>query len=254
MIKTRVASLALCTLLFAVPWLVAAQEAATASSGKTATYQFRGVVTDAARAPVPEAEVALIEVGAVRRQVVTGADGRFALGDYPASRVVLRVRRLGYEQRTVDVQVGDGGQPTFIEVALVTLPVELEEVLVNPSDRGRLREFYTRKQQRHSFARFLESAEIRQLAPTNPSELFRSVPGIAIRASSSGGNTIRVRGCQPTVWVDGQRIPGAELDDVVQPSDIGGIEFYPSSAGIPAQYMDPSNRLCGLILVWTRSQ
>ncbi len=254
MIRTRVASLALCSLLSPILRLVAAQEAAAASSTRTTTYQFTGVVIDAARAPIPEAEVTLIEVGAVRRQVVTGADGRFALGDYPASLLVLRVRRLGYEQRTVDVQVGVGGQPTFVEIVLTQLPVELEEVLANSSDQGRLREFYIRKQQRHSFARFLEAVEIRRLAPRNSSELFRSVPGITLSASSSGGNTIRIRGCQPTVWVDGQRIPGAELDDVVQPSDIGGIEFYPSSAGIPAQYMDPSNRLCGLILVWTRSQ
>jgi outer membrane receptor for ferrienterochelin and colicin len=126
--------------------------------------------------------------------------------------------------------------------------------LVDTSARGRLSEFYERKQQRHGFARFVEQAEIRRLAPTNLSDLFRSVPGITIRAASSGGNTIRIRGCQPTVWVDGQRIPGAELDELAKPTDIGGIEFYASSAGIPPRYLDPSNRLCGLILVWTRSQ
>src|SRR2546422_587294 len=141
MIRTRVASLALCSLLSPILRLVAAQEAAAASSTRTTTYQFTGVVIDAARAPIPEAEVTLIEVGAVRRQVVTGADGRFALGDYPASLLVLRVRRLGYEQRTVDVQLGADGQPTFVEIILAALPVELEEVLVNPTDRGRLPKF-----------------------------------------------------------------------------------------------------------------
>jgi hypothetical protein len=142
----------------------------------------------------------------------------------------------------------------FVEIVLTSLPAQLEEVLVNAAPSGRLREFYDHRQQRQSFGRFLELADIRRIAPRSPSDLFRSVPGITIRAATTGGNTIRIRGCQPTVWVDGQRIPGAELDDVIQPNDIGGIEFYPSSSGIPPQYLDPSNRLCGLILVWTRSQ
>jgi len=217
-------------------------------------YRLSGVVIDSARAAIPEAEVTLFEVGAVRRHVVTDADGQFTLGAFPAGRLAVRVRRLGYEQRTVDVLVGGGGQPTFVAIILATVPAQLEAIPVNTAASGRLHEFYERKHQRQAFGRFLEQAEIHRLAPTKPSDLFRTVPGITIRAASSGGNAIRIRGCQPMVWVDGERIPGAELDEVVQPSDIGGIEFYPSSAGIPAQYMDPSNRLCGLILVWTRTQ
>jgi len=49
-------------------------------------------------------------------------------------------------------------------------------------------------------------------------------------------------------------VPGAELDEVIHPTDIAAIEFYPSSAGVPAQYLERQNRLCGLVLVWTRTQ
>jgi hypothetical protein len=49
-------------------------------------------------------------------------------------------------------------------------------------------------------------------------------------------------------------VPGAELDEVARPGDIAAIEFYASSAGIPAQYMDRQNRLCGLILVWMKNR
>lgn len=234
--------------------LVAAQNAGTSPSAKAPAYQVTGIVRDSARAPVPEAEVAVIDSTVVRKQVVTSPDGRFVVGDLAAGRYAIRVRRLGYAPRTVDVSVDSAGQGTVIEIVLTPVPAQLEEVLVNPTTSGRLREFYAHRQQRQSFARFLELADIRRLAPASPSELFRTVPGVTIRAAAGGGNTVRIRGCQPTVWVDGQRIPGAELDEVVQPMDIGGIEFYPSSAGIPPQYLDPTNRLCGLILVWTRSQ
>jgi carboxypeptidase family protein/TonB-dependent receptor-like protein len=253
MTTTRVAALALWVLLSPVPRFLAAQDP-TVPAAKPAAYQVTGIVTDSSGAPVPEADVAVIEAGTVRRQVATDAAGRFEFRDVPVGQIAIRVRRLGYQPRTVDAVVGATTSTTSLEIIVTPVPAQLEEVRVQPNPVGRLREFYDHRQQRGSFARFLELADIRRIAPTSASELFRTVPGITIRAATTGGNTIRIRGCQPTVWVNGQRIPGAELDDVVQPSDIGGIEFYPSSAGIPPQYLDPSNRLCGLILVWTRTQ
>ena len=254
MIRTGFSALALCALLVPMTLPVAAQDSARAPAATTPAYQVTGTVKDSAGAPVPEAEVTVIERTTLRRPVATDVQGRFQLRDVPAGRLTVRVRRLGYEQRTVDVLLGATAPTTFLEIIVTPAPAQLEEVRVHPNPVGRLREFYDHRQQRGSFARFLELADIRRIAPTSASALFRSVPGITIRAATTGGSTIRIRGCQPTVWVDGQRIPGAELDDVVQPSDIGGIEFYPSSAGIPPQYLDPSNRLCGLILVWTRMQ
>ena len=255
MIRTGLSALALCALLVPLALPVAAQDSARAPAATTPAYQVTGTVKDSAGAPVPEAEVTLIErATTLRRPVATDAQGRFELRDVPAGRLTVRVRRLGYQPRTVDVVVGATAPTTFLKIIVTPAPAQLEEVLVDAAPSGRLREFYDHRQQRQSFGRFLELADIRRIAPRSPSDLFRSVPGITIRAATTGGNTIRIRGCQPTVLVDGQRIPGAELDDVIQPNDIGGIEFYPSSSGIPPQYLDPSNRLCGLILVWTRSQ
>ena len=217
-------------------------------------YQLTGVVTDAAREPIPEAQVIVIGLTEPAHATTTDKRGHFDLGLFRAGPLSFRVRRLGYEQRTINVDVGAGSQPTFTEVVLTAVAAELGEILVNAGARGRLSEFYERKQQRSTFARFLEQDEIRRLRPMSSSDLFRSVPGITIRAGPAGFNTIRIRNCQPMVWVDGQRVPGAELDEVAQPGDIAGIEFYPSSAGIPVQYLERTNRLCGLILVWTKSQ
>ncbi|MDO8502776.1 MAG: carboxypeptidase regulatory-like domain-containing protein [Gemmatimonadaceae bacterium] len=254
MMDVRVASLASCVLAFAVPQLAAA-EAVADTVAATGVYQLSGVVTDSARTPVPEVEVTVVEAGEVRRSAVTAADGRFTLGGFPAGQLSLRIRRLGYKQQVLEVRVGARGQPTFVEIVLTSVAQELEEVVVDADPGNRLREFRQRKQQRGTFGRFLEQGDIRRLGATNSSDLFRSVPGIAIRAGSTGGgNTIRIRGCQPMVWVDGQRVLGAELDEVIQPGEIAAIEFYPSSAGVPAQYLERGNRLCGLILVWTKTQ
>jgi hypothetical protein len=243
--RVQAASLVLYALACAFPRLVV---------GQGPPHKVEGIVIDSARVPIPDVEVAVIAANVVRSLATTRADGRFALGEFPTGPLSLRVRRLGFRERVVDVQVGPGAQSAPIEIMLTVAPTQLAEVAVEGDATGRLREFFQRREQRKAFGRFLAEAEIQRMAPTNSSDLFRSVPGIVIRASATEGNTIRVRNCQPTVWVDGQRVPGAELDEVARPGDIAAIEFYASSAGIPAQYMDRQNRLCGLILVWMKNR
>ena len=212
-----------------------------------------GVIKDVAGLPVSDVEVGIIRGERLQQFFITAADGKFLLTGVARGVVPLRIRRLGYAMQFLDVDAGVPSAAT-LEIILKTVPGELEEVMI-AANETRLREFYEHKQQRGTFGRFLEQHEILRLMPTNPSDLFRSVPGIVIRSASTGaGNTMRIRGCQPMVWVDGQRVPGAELDEVIQPSEIGAIEFYPSNAGIPAQYLERQNRLCGLVLVWTRTQ
>jgi len=212
-----------------------------------------GVIKDVAGLPVSDVEVGIIRGERLQQFVITAADGKFLLTGIARGVVPLRIRRLGYAMQFLDVDARLPSAAT-LEIVLKTVPGELEEVMI-AANETRLREFYEHKQQRGTFGRFLEQHEILRLGPTNPSDLFRSVPGIVIRSASTGaGNTMRIRGCQPMVWVDGQRVPGAELDEVIQLSEIAAIEFYPSNAGIPAQYLERQNRLCGLVLVWTRTQ
>jgi hypothetical protein len=211
-----------------------------------------GKVRDVTGTPVSEVEVGVIRGERLQQFVITSADGKFLISGLARGIVPLRIRRLGYAMQFLDV---DTRAPvaTALDIVLTAVPNELEEVTIEADDR-RLREFYQRREQRGSFARFLDQNEIRRMGATNSSDLFRTMPGISIGAGTGGGKTIRIRGCQPMVRLDGQRVPGAELDDLIKPSEIAAIEFYPSNAGVPAQYLERSNRLCGLVIVWTRAQ
>lgn len=210
-----------------------------------------GIVRDLSGVPISDVEVGVFRGDRLQQFVITAADGKFLLTGVTPGVVPLRIRRLGYAMQFLDV---DARTPaaSALDIVLNTVANELAEVTIAGAD-DKLRGFYDRKQHRGSFAKFLERHEILRLGPTHSSDLFRTVPGVVIGAAS-GGNTIRIRGCQPMVWIDGQRIPGAELDEVIHPSGIAAIEFYPSNAGIPAQYLERENRLCGLLLVWTRTQ
>lgn len=224
------------------------------ASAQAASYHVGGIVTDGGGDPVNNVEITLLSAGVPHQVTATGADGHFSLGDFSAGKATLQVRRLGYEERKLNISIGADSKPTYVEVLLTELPQKLEEVMVKSDEQGRLRDFAEHKREPNNFGRYFDRGEIRKRNPAFASELLRTIPGVQVQASSFGGNTVRVRGCQPLVWVDGQRVPGAELDDVARPSDIAGIEFYASNAGIPPEYMDRQNAACGIIIVWTKSR
>lgn len=242
---------AIFAVVLGIPLFVEAQALASAPQAQA---EVRGIIADVSRVPIAGAEVSAIVGSSTVRQTLTTDNGSFSLGNLPAGAVSLRIRRLGYEPRSVELLIGTEGLAP-LDIILKTRPAELADVLIEATDRrGGLREFYEHKDQRQTFAKFLDQDDIRKRSPMYSSDLFRSVPGISIKPSNYNGNTIRIRGCQPMLWVDGQRVPGAELDEVIPPDDIAGIEFYTSMAGVPAQYIERANRACGTVLVWTKKR
>jgi len=99
---------------------------------------------------------------------------------------------------------------------------------------------------------FLNEQQIEAMHPQFTSDALRRVPGVVVGPTRGIGNSVRIRGCPPLVWVDGQRAPGAELDDVTHGSDVAALEVYRSLAGVPAEFTDRT-ATCGTILVWLKS-
>jgi carboxypeptidase family protein/TonB-dependent receptor-like protein len=255
--------------LVAVPVAVAAaalrgQTPPPPGSHPPQRYTVAGLVTDSARVPLANADVGLNVAGEVVAVVRTGADGRFAFNDLLPVRAALRVRRAGYHSRTLAVDIASDSISRGVTVALTAMtPAEAakaaashdslvvaaeEEESEDPG--GRLRAFNERRA-RHRFAYFYDRQQISHENLQFTSEMLRTVPGAQIRASGRLGNTIRLRGCRPMLWVDGMRVPGAELDEIARPSDVAAIEVYPTLGAIPPQFADMPSQ-CGSIVVWMR--
>jgi len=215
-------------------------------------YEVAGIVVDAGKAPVPSAELVLKRQGEQNRVVRSGNDGRFSFPDVRSGAIALTVRRMGYTARTINIDVNAARVAAAVEVELEEIPSDIASVLVEGS-KGHLQEFYEHKAS-SSFAKFFERKDIEKRNPTYLSELLRTVPGARLAASDRSGNRVLLRDCKPMVWVDGMRAPGAEVDEMARPIDIAGMEVYPSSAGLPPQYQDRNNRMCGAIVLWTRNQ
>ena len=217
-------------------------------------YELTGVVTDKSDAPIESAELGLVVKSGIVNPVYSGSDGRFVIPDLPLGKSTVRVRRLGYRAQTVSVDVPEGEALAELRIGLEAIPDVLDPVLiVDQLNREQFPEFYQRKDRR-TFGIFIEAKDIEKRGPLFPSDLLRTVPGAMVRQGLRMGNVVRIRGCQPMVWIDGSRVPGAEVDDLVQPANIAAMEIYNSWAGIPTQYAERENKLCGAIIVWTKKR
>jgi carboxypeptidase family protein len=223
-----------------------------AQTHSPARYEVAGTVVDEEKEPIASAELALMRRGEASRILRSGADGRFSFTNVPPGPIALTVRRLGYKATSVDVDMSPAGVAPSVEVQLEEVASDIDAVIVEGS-KGHLKEFYQHKAT-NNFGKFFERKDIDKRNPAYLSELLRTVSGASLTASARGGNKVLLRDCKPTVWLDGMRAFAAEVDEVARPIDVAGVEVYPSWAGIPMQYQDRDNRMCGVILVWTRNQ
>jgi hypothetical protein len=224
----------------------------SSSTRASPTYAVKGIVTDTAGEPVVGAEVSVT----VARDVVligrSRLDGRFEVDGLQATPVSVRVRRLGYRSLTPLIRLRPDTAPV-LNFVLQVIPSDIEGVVVRSAVddlNGRLSEFYERRRQSR-FGYFLERADIERRSPAHLSEVLRTLRGVEITAGSSLGNTIRLRGCRPMIWLNGLRVADAELDEVAHPDEVAGLEVYISMAGMPARFVDLVDK-CGAVVVWTR--
>lgn len=139
--------------------------------------------------------------------------------------------------------LGGGQQPRD------TLPI----VATDPrDDRNHWLRDFDQRSSSNKLGYFLNARQIEALHPQFTSDALRRIPGVVVVPSHGIGNGVRIRGCAPLVWVDGQRAPGAELDEVTHGSDVAALEVYRSLAGVPAEFTDRS-ATCGTILVWMKT-
>jgi hypothetical protein len=199
---------------------------------------------------VPNVELTLRRGNRTEGRSRSGDGGQFEFLKVPPGTVLIDAHRLGYKERTMEVVVGSTNLEQAVKLDLLSVPADIEAVVVEDSP-GRLQEFIEHRKA-SKFGHFFDQNEIRARSPRYVSELFRTIPGARLSPTSAGTSKLLLRGCRPKIWLDGVMAQDAEIDEIIAPSEIAGIEIYPSWAGVPAQYMDRENRACGTVLIWSR--
>jgi len=211
--------------------------------------------------PIPEAVVEVLNpTGRSVQRTRTDRDGFFVFELREPGEYRVRTSRVGYQTVTSSGVQVENRQTVQVEVHIATGEVELEPLRVTarsqpPRSRFLEREgFYDRE--KTGFGIFLTPYELSQRPMTGQAtELFRGVAGVSVTPVGMGRyrlNMTRSGGsCPPTVLVDGGSVAGADVDEMVQPQDISGIEIYRGPSEVPGRWM-AFRSSCGLIVIWTK--
>lgn len=230
------------------------------ADGNTVTYHRRAgdvrvtgvVVRVEGGKPLAGARVGIVDgPGAVAND-----RGEWAIGGAPPGTRMLEVHAVGYypEQRAVDVV--PGAPP--VRIAMRTLKAVLDTVRVVAS---RLRnqpplEFDLRR--RSGAGHYLTQEMLQHRRMLRTSDAFRNQAGVILEHAGLGRHALGMRGiwgmCRPTIYIDGHWFEGLDVDDLdtmVNPKDITGIEIYDETTA-PPQYRDYTRETpCGSIVIWT---
>jgi outer membrane cobalamin receptor len=184
----------------------------------------------------------------------TPEDGTFALAGLPAGTNSLDVRAIGFQPRSVGVDLASGRTAT----ASVTLDASSTQTLGTVTVYGKrtraaknLDGFLSRS--RNGFGRYTTAADIEKMSAINFTDVLRRTPGMQVSPGRGYGNVVRGRGgCTPSVVLDGMPIQGGadDIDSFVRPSEVSGIEVYSGMGGAPVEYGNMNG--CGMVLVWTK--
>lgn len=224
-----------------------------------ATSSLVGLIRDSSGHPIPGVEVWLRGSDMYTH---TNDAGGFRIPNTPVGPVKVTVRRLGFEQTTVDLTLRAGQQDSLV-VALTSVAANLPGVLVEDEHMTRSKRLLAGFWERRSrgFGHYYTRDDIEKRDAHDFADIVRMTPSVSI-VSVNGRKQIRfsrspgIRGdCPPQYWVDGMRIEGATPDEF-PPQDVEAIELYAGSATIPPQFapriQTTRTQTCGAVVIWTR--
>ena len=244
-----------------------------------AAQTVRGELLDAQSGqPVTAADIYLVRGESDTTAVkggLTNESGRFSLTATRPGRYRLRASRIGY--RTIVSAPFDlvASEPLDVQLHISTEAITLAPLTVvssRPALFSSIRlvsnGFFDREQKWGAkglgLGTFMDKDAIQRRQPRKVSDLLRMVPGVLVlgnrRQVVRMSMVTTMRGpCRPVLYIDGAPLQttgdtawdnSINIDDLVQPSSIAGIEVYPKISK-PGQFTDQGLESCGAIVIWT---
>lgn len=214
---------------------------------------------------------ALVIVAGRADTVRSDAEGRFVIDGLPAGTRTLDVRAIGATPTSVLVDVPLAAtRDTVIRVGKATQLLAKYTVRSNAPDRSvmAMSGFATRKLQ--GLGAFATAEQLQKFNYPSLAAILQTMRGVTIEYDAKGRPLPVMRGmigarCIPFFYVDNTPMivdgaspgptvtkPFSDIDALVPPLQIKGIEVYANAGGIPPQYDQTALGGCGSIVIWTR--
>ena len=197
------------------------------------TGVIKGVITDAVEGSTLPGATVLIEGTTIG--TVTDVDGVYALNGIPIGNQMVSISFLGFETKTVAIEM-KAGQTIEINEVLGTAAILGEEVIITGQLLGQAKAI-NRQLNSESIANIVSADKIQELPDVNAAEAIARLPGVAINRSGGEGQKVVIRGMEPkfaAITVNGVRLPASSATDrsvdlsLLSPEMLDGIEVFKS--------------------------
>jgi TonB-dependent receptor len=187
---------------------------ALASSAVTAQSSgFQGRVQDDLGLVMPGATVQISTDPAIG--TATDNNGKFFITGLPAGTFSVTVSYLGYQSKTVSVQLLDNTITTMdISISEATLIGE-EVLILGDRLRGQAKALNQQKNNAN-ITNIVAADQIGKFPDANIGDAVKRIPGITMQNDQGEARNIIIRGMAPqlnSVMINGERIPSAEGDN-----------------------------------------
>lgn len=189
--------------------------------------------------------------------------GEFVMGA-PAGLYLLGFRRIGYLGGMSDTLRLSG--PDTVEIVLRTLPLtpRLAGVLITGKAEPAFdfTQGFEQRRARSAGGGFLDRAQIEKRGTAKVLDALRGMAGIEVLSgldiafggnyvvSTRGARTFQGGQCPMQILLDGMETDAGEAN-ALRSAEIEAVEVY-SVAEVPVRFRR-QNQICGLILLWSRS-
>lgn len=218
--------------------------------------------------------IMMTEQGDSITSAVTDGQDQFHLESGEPGSFVLVASAFGFKETSAGVfELGPGGSMTVqFRVGVEAMPIDGIIVgLQRPAIEHQLvSQGFVRRLQR-GLGHFITPYDIENAPATRTADLFRGIPGVAVRTIGGGlfaftGENIQFLDangyCTPTVFIDGVRISpmivaSQSMDNLLPLQDVDAVEIYRRPAEVPIEYsstaIQPTGEAdCGVLVAWTR--
>ena len=210
-----------------------------------------GVVRTTSGKPAAGANVQVLAGGDT---FLTDETGTFTLHGVPAGTQIIEVRQVGYEPKRTSVDISPHGDSRVV-VVLDARAVVLDTV----KTVGKKRDMTGfERRMKSGMGTYITRDDIQERGSIQATDILRQVPGVDVVFDGSDYQIRMSRAqygnrCAPKIYVDGTlNASGADnINQVVNPNDIVGMEIYKGVSEVPVEYAQ-GGATCGVVLIWTK--
>jgi hypothetical protein len=254
-------------------------------AARTGRDRLRAQIVDAAGKAIPGARARVLG----HAFAVSDQNGTILLDSLPGGSQTLEVRALGFVPFTRAVHLAAPASATdTITLSSVRSLLDTVRVRTGRVYAADATGFEARR--KSGIGEYITRDEVDRWQPFQLTSLLQARPGVGMEDTKFGDQLIRMRkglggGCTPTVWVDGNLVVNAsggggsgsivapvpgrggglppqvsapeaaglvELNWLVRPSEIEGVEIYRRAVEVPLQFSPAGDGGCGALVIWTR--